>query len=205
MPAPAAADLVMGLAALVVGLALVLTGLPKRLRLERKRGAMTVSPFLLLAFVLGFGGLLVQTEGPEPAPARLAGTARVLDADTLEMRGHRVRLDGIDAPETRQACRRNGQRYQCGVAATQALRRRIGGHAVACAVSGQDRHGRLLAFCQAADGTDLNSWLVEQGWALASRRYATRYVAQEERARAAQAGLWAGAFVPPWEWRRSAR
>ena len=166
---------------------------------------MALSPFLLLAFVLGFGGLLVQTEGPESTPARLAGAARVLDADTLEIRGHRVRLDGIDAPEKRQACRRNGRRYQCGVAATQALRRRIGGQAVNCAVSGQDRYGRLLAVCQMADGTDLNGWVVEQGWALAYRRYSTRYVAQEERAQAAQAGLWAGEFVPPWEWRRGAR
>lgn len=109
-----------------------------------------------------------------------------------------------DAPEKRQACRRNG-RHQCGVATTQALRRRIGGQAVDCAVSGQDRDSRLLAVCQAAYGTDLNSWLVKQGWTLAYRRYSTRYVAQEERAQAAQAGLWAGVFVPPWEWRRGAR
>ena len=164
-----------------------------------------LSPFLLLAFVLGVGGLLVQTEGPDSTPARLVGAARVLDADTLEIRGHRVRLDGIDAPEKRQVCRCNGRRYQCGVAATQALRRRIGGQAVNCAVSGQDRYSRLLAVCQVADGTDLNGWVVEQGWALAYRRFSTRYVAHEERAEAAQAGLWAGEFVPPWEWRRGAR
>ena len=164
-----------------------------------------VSPFFLIAFVVGVGGLLVQTEGPEPTPARLAGAARVLDADTLEIAGQRVRLDGIDAPEKRQACRRNGRRYQCGVAATQALRRRIGGQAVNCAVSGQDRDSRLLAVCQTADDTDLNGWVVEQGWALAYRRYSTRYVAHEERAQAAQAGLWAGAFVPPWAWRQGAR
>lgn len=166
---------------------------------------MAVSPFLLLAFVLGFGGLLVQTDGPDPAPARLVGAARVLDADTLELSGQRVRLAGIDAPETRQTCRRNGRRYQCGVAATQALRRRIGGQAVSCAVSGQDRYSRLLAVCQTADGTDLNGWVVAQGWALAYRRYSTRYVAQEERAKDAQAGLWAGPFVPPWDWRRGQR
>ena len=164
-----------------------------------------LSPFLLIAFVVGVGGLLVQTAGPESAPARMTGAARVLDADTLALRGQRVRLEGIDAPETHQACRRNGRRYQCGVAATQALRRRIGGQAVDCAIGGQDRYGRLLAICQTADGTELNGWLVEQGWALAYRRFSGRYVPQEERAQAARVGLWAGEFIPPWAWRQGAR
>ena len=55
-----------------------------------------------------------------------------------------------------------------------------------------------LGICYAADGTDLNGWL-------AYRKYSTTYVPEEAQARAAQAGLWAGAFVPPWDWRRGAR
>ena len=76
----------------------------------------------------------------------------------------------------------------------------------ACAaVSGRDRYGRLLAVCQTTDGTDLNGWVVEQGWTLAYRRYSARYVVQEERAKAAGSGLWAGEFVLPWYRRRGAR
>ena len=51
---------------------------------------------------------------------------------------------------------------------------------------------RALGICYAADGTDLNGWLVSQGHALAYRRYSTTYVPQEAQAKAAQAGLWAG-------------
>jgi endonuclease YncB( thermonuclease family) len=58
-----------------------------------------------------------------------------------------------------------------------------------------------VARCEVG-GTDLGAWLVEQGWALAYRRYGSAYVAQEDRARAGRRGLWAGTFVPPWAWRR---
>ena len=56
-----------------------------------------------------------------------------------------------------------------------------------------------------ADGTDLNGRLVSQGYALAYRRYSTKYVPQEDQAKAAQAGIWAGEFVPPWDWRQGKR
>ena len=152
-----------------------------------------LSPFVLIAFVVGVGGLLAQSEPAAPI------------ADTLEIAARAVRLEGIDAPEQRQACRRNGRRYQCGVAATQALRRRIGAGRVTCTIGGRDTDGRSLGICQAADGTDLNGWVVEQGWALAYRRYSARYAPQEDRAKAAHPGLWAGQFVPPWAWRRGQR
>jgi endonuclease YncB( thermonuclease family) len=43
--------------------------------------------------------------------------------------------------------------------------------------------------------------MVAQGEALAFRRYSTRYVPDEEKARAARLGLWAGDFQPPWDYR----
>ena len=146
-------------------------------------------------------------DGSGASPVEILGSVpRVIDADTLEVAGQKVRLQGIDAPESAQSCRQaGGQRYQCGDHATQALRTRIGPDAVTCTIEGRDRYMRALGICYAVDGTDLNGWLVRQGHALAYRRYSTTYVPQEDQARAALVGIWAGAFVPPWDWRRGAR
>ena len=141
------------------------------------------------------------------SPVEILGSVpRIVDADTLEVAGQKVRLQGIDAPESAQSCRlAGGPRYSCGEQATEALRTRIGPDAVTCTIEGRDRYMRALGICYATDGTDLNGWLVRQGHALAYRKYSTTYVPQEDQARAAQAGLWAGEFVPPWDWRRGAR
>ena len=146
-------------------------------------------------------------DGSRTSPVEILGSVpRIVDADTLEVAGQKVRLQGIDAPESAQSCRQaGGQRYQCGDHATQALRTRIGTDAVTCTIEGRDRYLRALGICYAADGTDLNGWLVSQGHALAYRRYSTKYVPQEDQAKAAQAGLWAGEFIKPWDWRRGAR
>ena len=170
-----------------------------------------VSPFFLLAFVLGVGGLVFHASPAEQRAGgdTLAGAARVIDGDTLVVAGQRVRLHGIDAPERKQFCRFPALgRYPCGQAAAQLLTRQIavvsGGHA-SCAISGRDRYGRAIGVCHDTNGTDLGGWLVAHGWALAYRRSTTTYVPQEDRARANGAGRWAGAFVPPWAWRRGAR
>ena len=135
-----------------------------------------------------------------------AGVPRIIDADTLEVDGQKVRLQGIDAPESAQTCRdANGQRYPCGKQATEALRTRLGGGAVSCAIEGRDSYGRDLGTCFTSDGTNLNAWLVQQGHALAYRQYSTQYVPDEDHARAGRVGLWGGEFVPPWEWRRGVR
>ena len=124
-------------------------------------------------------------------PIEIRGSApRIVDADTLEVAGQRVRLQGIDAPESAQACRQaTGQRYRCGESAIQALRARIGTGAVTCTIEGRDRYNRALGICYTADGTDLNGWLVRQGYALAYRRYSTKYVPEENQAKAARAGI----------------
>ena len=134
------------------------------------------------------------------------GTPRVVDADTLQVAGQKVRLQGIDAPESAQSCRQpTGRSYLCGDRATQAVRERIGMGTITCKIEGRDRYNRALGICYTADGTDLNGWLVSQGYALAYRRYSTKYVPQEDQAKAARAGVWAGEFVPPWDWRQGKR
>lgn len=140
---------------------------------------------------------------PEQEEAgRLAGPARVIDADTLDIGGTRIRLHGIDAPEGNQVCRNaEGWEYACGDHATAAMIRMVDGQEVLCEERDIDRYGRVVAVCR-VEGTDINAALVSAGWALAYRRYSEDYVAEEEHARAQGAGLWAGEFDPPWDWRR---
>ncbi len=120
-----------------------------------------------------------------PALANVAGVASVIDGDTIEVHGQRIRLHGIDAPESRQLCRSDGKPWQCGKDAANALADKIARRPVTC--------------------EDLGEWMVQQGLALAYRRYSHDYVDEEADAQAARRGIWGGEFVKPWEWRRGKR
>lgn len=132
---------------------------------------------------------------------------RVVDGDTIDLNSTRIRFQGIDTPETGQACRdMAGDVYACGLVATAALRLKIGELGVRCELEPElDRYGRALGICYSMDGTDLNGWLVRNGYGLAYRKYSTKYVTEEEAARAEDVGMHAGDFVPPWDWRRGER
>ena len=151
-------------------------------------------------------GRVIEQTQPRAEGRGLSGVPRIIDADTLEVAGQKVRLQGIDAPESAQTCRlTGGQRYQCGKQATEALRIRLGQGAVRCTIESRDRYGRGLGTCYTADGVNVNAWLVRHGHALAYRRYSTKYVPQEDQARAGRTGIWAGEFIEPWNWRRGER
>jgi endonuclease YncB( thermonuclease family) len=135
----------------------------------------------------------------------LVGQASVMDADTIEIQGRRLRLIGIDAPESAQWCVDGiGDLYPCGRNAAFALDDFIRGSVVRCEVKDQDRYGRDLAICYKGQ-TDLNEAMVRAGLALAYRRYDRRYVPQEDEARSEGRGLWQGPFIAPWDWRRGQR
>ena len=139
------------------------------------------------------------------AANNLVGVASVIDADTLEIHGVRIRLHGIDAPESRQLCTNpSGQQWRCGQQAALALSDRIGRRTVNCAVRDVDRYGRAIAVCT-QDNQDLNRWLVSEGWAVAYRRYSRDYIGAEDQARRAGRNIWAGQFVMSWNWRRGQR
>lgn len=126
----------------------------------------------------------------------LTGRAAVIDGDTIEVRGRRIRLHGIDAPEKDQRCHRNGRPWDCGREATAALDRLIGGRTVACTELDVDRYGRSVAQC-ILNGQDVNAWMVRNGWAVAYRRFSDAYVDAEAEARAARRGIWASRFEMP--------
>ncbi len=65
-----------------------------------------------------------------PDPPAIIGRASVIDGDTLDMQGQRIRLWAVDAPEGRQTCDRAGVTYRCGQEAANALDRYIGGRPV---------------------------------------------------------------------------
>ena len=72
-----------------------------------------------------------------------------------------------------------------------------------CKPKDTDRYGRIVAVCYMAEGQiDINGLMVEQGWALAYRKYSEDYVGQEAKAKALGQGIWRGEFMEPWEWRR---
>ena len=56
-----------------------------------------------------------------PVLADMAGVASVIDGDTIEVHGQRIRLHGIDALESRQLCRLDGKPWQCGKNAANVL------------------------------------------------------------------------------------
>ena len=149
-------------------------------------------------------GHSVTTRTTRTFQADLAGRARVIDGDTIEVRKARIRLFGVDAPESAQSCLAGNRRWSCGERATRALAARIDGRSVACEEHDRDQYGRIVAVCQYG-GQDVNAWMVHEGWALAYRRYSIAYVGEEAAARAAKRGLWRGEFIPPWDWRRGDR
>jgi endonuclease YncB( thermonuclease family) len=135
----------------------------------------------------------------------ISGIARVIDGDTIEINRKRIRLHGIDAPEQKQKCLdANKLEYACGEYATTFLRTKVQSARVSCNVNGVDRYKRLIAVCYIGS-ENINNWLVRRGWAIAYKRYSKDYVSTERKARIERNGVWKGAFVEPWKWRKGLR
>nr|WP_084810567.1 thermonuclease family protein [Bradyrhizobium sp. NAS80.1] len=131
-----------------------------------------------------------------------AGQTSVIDGDTLEIHGARIRLWGIDAPESSQLCRGDDSlAYRCGAVAANKLDAFIARRPVRCVPKDIDRYGRTVATC-AVGGIDLGDWLVTNGLALDWPRYSKgRYTTAEREAQKSARGIWAGSFVEPWRYR----
>ena len=186
---------------------------PKRLR-KRSRNApmrlvfVTVAAVAALAtqYVIQHGAALssVTPSWVEPLPAPMGGRASVIDGDTVEIAGQRIRFNGIDAPESRQYCDdAKGFEYPCGRQAAQALDEFLAAsRPLYCSFVDRDRYGRLVGDCYRADRQNVQTWLVEQGLALDWPRYSNgAFATKQASAKAARRGLWQGHFDQPWDWR----
>ena len=150
-----------------------------------------------------------RQEAPSAPPSdqlgELTGKPSITDGDTIRMGKTRIRLHGIDAPESKQSCRDGeGKKWACGREATFRLANLIGKNWVTCEPKDLDRYKRVVAVCFVG-GKDINALMVRDGWALAYRQYSKDYVSDENTAKEAGLGLWRGEFTPPWEWRRGKR
>ncbi|MBB4187565.1 endonuclease YncB(thermonuclease family) [Sinorhizobium terangae] len=153
--------------------------------------------FLILLSI----GAYIAAKLPPPertVTGELQGAATASDGDSLRLNGRRIRLEGIDAPEIGQTCRRGETTWDCGGEARERLTTLIRGHATACRLHGHDRYGRDLGVCEAGQ-RDLGREMVISGYAVSYGRYQS----EEDAAREERVGIWSGDFVRPQAWRRS--
>lgn len=146
-----------------------------------------------------------EPQGPVDLLAQLpliSGPARILNGDTLSIRGRNIVLFGIDAPELSQTCtNQRGQSYNCGRDAAIWLRDWLGNHEIGCRIMKEDSRGTLLGVCSVGS-YDIAAALVNAGLAFANTNMSEIYVPYQEQARANSRGLWNGTFYMPWDWRK---
>ncbi|MEI8717354.1 thermonuclease family protein [Mesorhizobium sp. ISC11] len=181
----------------------LLASIPKRLVFVTVAAmAAYVAQFVMQHSEGASGPSVSHWIGRSPEP--IAGVASIIDGDTIEIHGQRIRFNGIDAPESAQQCDdAKGFRYQCGAKAAATLDGFLAAsRPVTCTFVAWDRYGRFVGDCRRADGTSVAAWMVEYGQALDWPRYSHgTYAGQQAKAEAAKVGLWAGTFQAPWEWR----
>jgi endonuclease YncB( thermonuclease family) len=159
---------------------------------------------LLLGGVIGLAYLNYPDQIFETHSPTLTGRASVVDGDTIEIHGERIRLSGIDAPEHDQQCKDgSNQPYACGRQSADILAQLLGESTpTRCEFVTHDSYGRFVGNCYRADGLNVAELIASKGWAMDWPRHSNgAYALQQETAKAKRIGLWAGTFQPPWEWR----
>ena len=133
--------------------------------------------------------------------------------DRLHIDNYKFRLEGIDAPEMRQQCKKESFKisffigftfykdYSCGRVSKEKLITKIDTTEIKCISSSKDRYKRYIATCYKGK-TNLNQWMVRNGFAIAYRRYSKKYVPDEVFAKENKLGLWQGKFMEPEKWRK---
>ena len=152
------------------------------------------------ALWLAISVALAGAAAAEEFEGRVVG---ITDGDTIKVlragRAETVRLQGVDAPEKRQAYGERARRFAADLSFDQT---------VVVRATGRDRNGRLLGEVVLPDGRSLNQELVRAGYAWWFRKYSrdVRLAHLEDEARQGRRGLWADqAPEPPWEYRGNGR
>ena len=143
----------------------------------------------------------------------VSGIPKIIDGDTIHINDYKFRLEGIDAPEMRQQCKKEFLKissiigfsfykdYTCGKVSRKKLITKINKSEIKCISTTKDRYKRYIATCFKGK-TNLNQWMVRNGFAIAYRKYSKKYVSDEEFAKENKLGLWQGKFMEPEKWRK---
>lgn len=151
---------------------------------------------LLVSFMIAFAA-------PPVIASEINGTVRVIDGDTFDVAGSRIRLFGIDAPEQGQTCTsKQGRKWRCGSWVSAVVTHRFEGRPARCVAVDTDRYGRTVARCYVG-GRDVAKLLVEDGLAFAYRRYSMDYDLDEKGAAVRAAGLHDSQFQAPAAFRQA--
>ncbi len=165
--------------------------------------------FLLISICLIFF-LLTYNDVKSQEPTIISGIAKVIDGDTIKIRKNKIRLYGIDAPESKQICQKPwltisflsfNKDYSCGEISTKKLKSKINNKHILCKSFNKDRYKRFIAECY-ENKTNINRWMVQNGYAVAYRKYSNKFISYENLAKKEKLGLWRGTFEMPWVWRK---
>ena len=129
------------------------------------------------------------------------GKPRIIDGDTIHIKSNKIRLHGIDAPETKQTCNIDNEEWYCGKQSTKELKKLINKQNVECVVNDIDVYNRYIAICY-IDEININQWMVKNGWAIAYRYYSKDYINEEEYADDNKLGIWKSKFIEPYLYRK---
>ena len=100
---------------------------------------------------------------------------KIIDGDTIHLKGEKIRFSGIDTPELKQTCIKNNEVIKCGIQAKKLLVKKIGNKKINCVREGKDQYKRTLAECFVND-LSLSSYLVKSGYAFAYRKYSKKFI-----------------------------
>ena len=154
-----------------------------------KKKAILATSVLLLVFFFTFTNIKSQD-------------IKITDGDTIKINGEKIRFSGIDTPELKQTCIKDGENNSCGLTAKQILIDKIAKNKVKCIEEGQDRYKRILAECF-VNNESLSRYLVRSGYAFAYRKYSKKFIIDEDYARVNKLGMWSMEFEYPWDFRRN--
>ena len=154
-----------------------------------KKKAILVTSVLLLVFFFTYTNIKSQD-------------IKITDGDTIKINGEKIRFSGIDTPELKQTCIKDGENNSCGLTAKQILIDKIAKNKVKCIKEGIDRYKRILAECF-VNNESLSRYLVRSGYAFAYRKYSKKFIIDEDYARANKLGMWSMEFEYPWDFRKN--